>query len=186
MTLGSRAFFREFLLEFDAEKNKVNWELLYERPSEWTAKMLGTSRSRKTGDYGLIGRIGQEFGYEIDAEWRNIDQVWYIYLPELKKGKDTPWRDEVLIEHENDAGRLEYTFYKFNEIAAPLKVGIFFPRKGNEEERLEKCREMILKQVSYFPGETYLVIFGFQDAKTGVYWHAYEIDFKGNVTKLHK
>jgi hypothetical protein len=186
MTLGSRAFFHEFLSEFDAEGKNIDWETLYNgKPSEWTARMLGTSKSRKTkDDYGLIGRIGQKFGYKIDAEWRQIDQVWYVELPELKKGKDTPWRDEVIIEHENDAGRLEYTFYKFNEIAAPLKVGIFFPGKKNEEESLKKCQEMILRQVSYFPGETYLIIFGFEAKK--VYWHAYEIDFKGNVTQLHQ
>lgn len=186
MTLGSRALFLEFLKEFDEEKKRTNWESLYEKSPEWTAKMLGTSKSREKKDYGLLGRIGQKFGYEIDPEWRRIDQVWYISLPKLKKGRDTPWRDEVIIEHENFAERLEYTFFKFNEISAPLKVGIFFPGKENEEASLERCREMILTQVSYFPGETYLIIFGFQDKKTGIYWHAYEIDFKGNITQLHK
>jgi hypothetical protein len=44
---------------------------------------------------------------------------------------------------------------------------------------------MILKQVSSYPGGVYLIIFGFLNEEKGVYWHGYEIDFKGNIIKLH-
>ena len=81
---------------------------------------------------------------------------------------------------------MEYTFIKFGEISAPLKVGIFYPGEESETEYLDKCREMILKQVPSYPGGVYLIIFGFLDEEKGVYWHGYEIDFKGNVIKLHE
>ena len=71
-------------------------------------------------------------------------------------------------------------------MSAPLKVGIFYPGEENEEEFLKKCPEMILKQVSAYPGVVYLIIFGFLDEEKGVYWHRCEIDFKGNVVKLRK
>jgi hypothetical protein len=186
VTVGARAFLVEFLEEFDEEKKNTNWTKIYQNNAKWTAKMLGTGRSRKRGDYGLIGRIGEKFGYEIQSEWRRIDQVWYYYLPKPKKCVEAPWRNDVVIEHENYIENLEYTFYKFDEISAPLKIGIFYA--GEEEEScLERCREMVLKQVSSYPGEVYLIIFGFLDDEIDeVGWHAYEIDFKGNVTKLHK
>ena len=50
----------------------------------------------------------------------------------------------------------------------------------------DKACEIIKKQVTSYPGEVYLIIFGFLDEEKGVYWHGYEIDFKGNVIKLHE
>ena len=184
MTLGSRAFFCEFLSEFEKEKEK--WEDIYHKNRIWTGKMLGTGESREKGDFGLLGRLGQRFGYEIAAEWRCIDQVWSYYLPKPEGCDEQPWRNDVLVEHENDDTRLEYAFYRFEEISAPLKVGIFYPGQEHEVEAIEKCRNMILKQVSSYPGGVYLIIFGFLDERKGVCWHAYEIDFKGNVVRLHE
>jgi len=180
MTLGARAFFNEFLTEFGREKGKTLWHKIYYQNRKWTARMLGTGVSREKGDYGIIGRIGKKFGYEIDAEWRRIDQVWSYYLPKPEKCKDQPWRNDVIIEHENDIDELEYTFFKFDEISAPLKVGIFYPEEENEITYLEKCRQVISRQVTSYPGEVYLIIFGFIDEEENeVFWHAYEIDFKG-------
>ena len=186
MTLGCRAFFREFLAEFRREGRKTNWEKIYDENRIWTGKLLGTAKSRKEGDFGLIGRIGKKFGYEIEAEWMRLDQVWFYYLPKPKDWKQEPWKTDVVIEHENDIKNLEYTIFKLGEVAVPLKVGIFYPGKEREEECLKKCRDMILKQVTSYPGGVYLIIFGFCDDKKGVYWHGYEIDFKGNVIKLHE
>jgi len=185
MTLGCRAFFLGFLAEFEKAKKKINWEKIYDDNPKWTAKMLGTGLSRKKKDFGLIGRVGQKFGYKIDPEWRHIDQVWYLDLPKPKGWESTPWRNEVLVEHENDISNMEYTLFKFDEISAPLKVGIFYP-EDEEEEYRDKAAEIIKKQVTSYPGEVYLIIFGFYDDKRGVYWHAYEIDFKGNMIKLHE
>lgn len=185
MTLGCRAFFYEFLAEFDREKKRTKWEEIYPENRTWTAKMLGTGKSRKTGDYGLIGRIGQKFGYEIQAEWMRIDQVWYFYLPKPEKWEQQPWKTDVVIEHENYINNLEYVIFKLGEVSAPLKVVISYP--GEEEKVfLQKCREMISKQVPSYPGTVYLIIFGFLDEERGVYWHGYEIDFKGNIIELHK
>lgn len=52
--------------------------------------MLGTGKSRKKGDFGLIGRIGQKFGYEIQAEWMRLDQVWYFHLPKPENWEQPP------------------------------------------------------------------------------------------------
>jgi len=186
MALGCRVFFYEFLAEFEKEKTKTKWEEIYDKNRIWTARLLGTGSSRKKGDYGLIGRIGQKFGYEITAEWRRIDQVWSYYLPKPKTWSQFPWRNDVVVEHENYIKNLEYTFFKFEEISAPLKVGIFYPGKESEEEAVEKCRQMILKQVSSYPGSMYLIIFGFLDEEEGVCWDGYEVDFKGNIIKLHE
>ena len=89
------------------------------------------------------------------------------------------------MEHENYIENLEYTFFKFEEISAPLKVGIFYPGE-DEKEYLKKACEIIKKQVTSYPGGVYLIIFGFLDKEKGVYWHGYEIDFKGNKIKLHE
>ena len=185
MTLGCRAFFYEFLAEFEKERKKTDWEKIYEKNKIWTAKMLGTGESRKKGDYGLIGRIGQKFGYKIEPEWRRIDQVWYYYLPKPKTWENAPWKNDALVEHENYIKNLEYTLFKCEEISVPLKVGIFYPG-DDEEEYLEKAAEIIKKQVSSYPGGVYLIIFGFLDEEERVYWHGYEIDFKGNIVKLHE
>jgi hypothetical protein len=187
MTLGVRAFFHKFLAQFEKEGKKTKWQDIYHQNRKWTAKMLGTGKSRKKGDHGIIGRIGKKFGYNIDPEWRHIDQVWSYYLPEPKKCEYLPWRNDVIIEHENYIKNLEYTFYKFDEISSPLKVGIFYPGEEYEKECLEKCQQMIIKQVSSYPGEVYLIIFGFlNEEEEKVYWHAYEIDFKGNIVNLQK
>jgi len=185
MTLGCRAFLREFLAEFEKAKKKTNWMKIYEDNKKWTAKMLGTGPSREKGDYGLIGRIGQKFGYKIDPEWRHIDQVWFYNLPKPKGWQDPPWKNDVMIEHENDIDNLEYTLVKFDEVSVPLKVGIFYPGDDEEEYR-DKAAEIVKKQVTSYPGEVYLIIFGFAEEEKGVYWHAYEIDFKGNVIQLHE
>lgn len=185
MTLGCRAFFREFLAEFDKERQKTNWEKIYDKNRVWTAKMLGTGESRRKGDYGLIGRVGKKFGYELQAEWMRIDQVWYHWLKKPEKWKERPWKTDVVIEHENYIDNLEFTIFKLREVSAPLKVGIFYPEE-EEEKYLQKCREMIMKQVSSYPGGVYLIIFGFLDEEVGVYWLGYEIDFKGNIIQLPK
>ena len=184
MPLGCRAFFHEFLAEYDKEKKTTKWEKIYLKNKEWTTKMLGDGKSRKKDDYGLIGRIGKKFGYEIQSEWRRIDQIWYHWLQKPEGWKEAPWKNDVLVEHENDIDRLEYTFIKFEELSAPLKVGIFYPG-DNEKEYLEKSRQMIMKQIASYPGGVYLIIFGFLDDSKGVYWHGYEIDFKGNRIGLH-
>lgn len=184
MTLGCRAFFHEFLAEFNRENRKTKLAKIFEDDTKWTAKMLGTGPSRKKGDYGLVGRIGQKFGYEIDPEWSHVDQVWYFDLPSPKNWEYTPWKNDVLVEYENNIKKLEYTILKFGEISAPLKVGIFYPRE-NDKKHLERVCEIIRKHVTSYPGETYLIIFGFLEEDKGFYWHGYEIDFKGNVIKLH-
>ena len=180
MTLGCRAFFSEFLDEFEEEKKRTNWDKVWDKNKIWTAKMPGTGASRKKKDYGLIGRVGQKFGYMIQAEWMRIDQVWYLWLPEREGWEQRPWKTEVVVEHENDINNFEYTIFKLGEVSAPLKVGIFYPGEY-EKEYLEKAREIIKKQVTSYPGEMYLIIFGFQGKNKGVYWHGYEIDFKGNI-----
>ena len=147
--------------------------------------MLGTGKSRKKGDFGLIGRIGKNFGYKLQAEWMRIDQIWYYYLPKPEKWEQQPWKTDVVVEHENNIDNFEYTLFKLGEVSAPLKVGIFYPGEENEENLLKRCPEIILKQVSAYPGGVYLIIFGFFDKEKGVYWHGYEIDFKGNLIKLH-
>jgi len=186
MTLGCRAFFYGFLAEFEKEKKTTKWDKIFENDKKWTAKMLGTGESRKKDDYGLLGRIGKNFGYGIAAEWRSIDQMWFIWLPKPRGWRKAPWKNEVLVEHENNIRRLEYTFFKFEEISAPLKVGIFYPREEDEDKYLQKSHQMILKQVSSYPGGVYLLIFGFCEEEKGVYWHGYEIDFKGNIINLHE
>jgi hypothetical protein len=151
--------------------------------------MLGTGEDRKKGNYGLIGRIGKKFGYEIQAEWMRIDQIWYYYLPETKEFEDIlewPWRTDVMIEHENDFLKFHYTLLKLGEVSAPLKVGIFYPVKDDEEYAIETACQIISKQVISYPGGVYLLMFGFLRDKKEVYWHAYEIDPKGNVVPLHQ
>lgn len=183
LTLCCRAFFLSFLEEFEEEGKNVDWQKIYPKNKLWTARMLGTGKSRRKGNHGLVGRVGEKFGYEISPEWRRIDQVWYYLLPKPDNWEDAPWKNDVLIEHDNDICRMEYTLFKFDEISAPLKVFISYPG-DNEKDCLKVASEIIEKQVTSYPGEVYLMIFGFCDDKNGVYWHAYEIDFKGNITQI--
>lgn len=182
MTLCSRAFSLEFLSEFENEKSE--WEKIWTSNRTWNARMLGTGKSRKKGDFGLLGRIGKKFGYDIQAEWMRFDQVWYYYSLIEEAWIDLPWKTDVIIEHENNFQKFEYTLYKFEEASAPLKVGIFYPNDEIEEEALQQASKIINKQIIAYPGGVYLLIFGFINEKGEIYWHTYEIDFKGNVTTL--
>lgn len=187
--MGCRAFFIEFLSEFEKEKDRTNWEKLWEKSNDWNAKMLGTGESREKGDYGLFGRLGKKFGYNIQAEWMRIDQIWFYFLPESEEWKDLiewPWKTDVVIEHENTFMKFHYTLLKLGEVSAPLKVGIFYPSKEDERYALETASQVISKQVISYPGGVYLLLFGFLEDKKHVYWHAYEIDFKGNIIPLHQ
>lgn len=133
------------------------------------------------------------------ANWKDWEKVWVrdpsrvdaprpslvLLFAKTRKLAATPWKTDAVIEHENDIDNLEFTIFKLGEVSAPLKVGIFYPGE-KEDECLQKCRDMILKQISSYPGGVYLIIFGFLNEQKGVYWHGYEIDFKGNIVKLHK
>ena len=182
MTLGCRSFFHEFVSEFENEKLHTNWEEIWPENNIWTGKMLGTGESRKNNDFGLLGRIGQKYKYEVQAEWMRFDQIWY-YLYFQEEGLiETPWKMDVIIEHENYFQRFEYTLLKFEGASAPLKVGIFYPDEETEYEVLEKASKIIKKQIISYPGGVYLLIFGFNNEEKGIYWHAHEIDFKGNIS----
>ena len=184
MTLGCRYFFREFLAEFENEKSKTNWEKIWNKNRIWTEKMLGTGKSRKNNDYGLLGRIGQKNKYEVQAEWMKFDQTWYYLYYRGEPWLEIPWKVDVIIEHENHFQKFEYTLLKFEGVSAPLKVGIFYPDEEVEYEVLEKASQIIQKQIIAYPGGVYMLIFGFFDDEKGIYWRAYEIDFKGNIISL--
>jgi len=186
MTLASRAFLREFFREFTKEKKRTNLEKIWYQSKKWTTIMLGTGKTREKGDYGLIGRIGQKFGYEIQSEWLRIDQVWYYLLNEPESNEQPLWRTDVAIEHENNPKNIEYTIQKMGEISVSLKVGIFYPKEDEEAHILNRISELISKQVTSYPGCTYLIIFGFLDEEKGIFWHAYEIDYKGNIIELKR
>ena len=173
-----------FFKEFTKEKKRTNLKKIWYQSKKWTAIMLGTGKTREKGDYGLIGRIGQKFGYEIQSEWLRIDQVWYYLLNEPESTEPPLWRTDVAIEHENNPENIEYTIQKMGEISVSLKVGIFYPEKDEEAHILNRISEIISKQVTSYPGYTYLIIFGFLDEEKGIYWHAYEIDYKGNIIEL--
>ncbi|MFX1563179.1 MAG: hypothetical protein ACFFDP_07715 [Promethearchaeota archaeon] len=183
--LGSRAFFSSFITKFEHDESKRSW--LDIPDGEWTNRMLGTAKSRKKKDFGLIGSIGQELGYIIQSEWMRIDQVWYIILPKPKGWKRDPWRTEVAIEHENhpSIGYFEYTLHKLEELAVPLKIAFFYP--GDQaEEWLHRAEVIIPKQIKGVLGGVYLLVFGFlNEEETGHRWEAYEIDTKGTTIALH-
>jgi len=105
--------------------------------------MLGTSSSRKKGDFGLLGEIGKKFGYKIQAEWMKIDQVWYYYLPKPQGWMQTPWKTDVVIEHENDPSNIEYVINKLIEVCAPLKICFFYPGEEDEDDALYRISEII-------------------------------------------
>lgn len=186
MTLGCRSFFYEFIGLVNHENKDGRLAKIYHKWTEWTTLMLGNRQSRDNDDYGLIGRVGQKYHYETEPEWRDIDQVWSVLLPKPLILLESPWKLDVLVEHENDIKRLEYTLFKFLEIDAPLKIGIFYPA-DYEEDSLEKCREIIKNQVPLIPSNQYLIIFGFlNETSNQIIWHGYEIDFRGNIVKLHE
>jgi len=45
MTLGCRAFFCEFLAEFEKENRNTKWEKIYDKNRIWTAKMLARAHT---------------------------------------------------------------------------------------------------------------------------------------------
>lgn len=186
MTLGCRSFLREFLAEFENDKSKTNWEKIWNKNNIWNGKMLGTGKSRENNDYGLLGRIGQKNKYEVQAEWMRFDQTWYYLCYPGESWIEQPWKIDVIIEHENNFQRFEYTLFKFEGASAPLKVGIFYPDEEVEYEVLVRASQIIQKQVIAYPGGVYLLIFGFLDDEKGICWRAYEIDFKGNIIPLCK
>lgn len=183
MTLAARMLYYEFINEFKKVGKNNDWVAFWNKNTEWTAKMLGTGESRKNGDFGLLGKIGQKYGYDIYAEWKDIDQIWSNFLSKPSNWNHAPWINDVIIEHENNINKFEYTILKFTEFSAPLKVGIFYP-DDDENKYLDISKEIIKYYVSTYPGEIYLLIFGYLENEKIIIWKAHEIDWKGNSIQI--
>jgi len=186
MTFGSRAFFEDFLNEFEEDKKNTNWVDLFEKKKERTEKMLGTSDSRKKGDYGLLGKIGKKYGYTRECEWLKVDLNFHNDMEDEEFLGFIPWKTDVLIEHENNPTNYVRTLLKLGETSTPLKIVFFYPKVEEENEFIETGRRIIKNLPVSYPGGVYLLVFGFCDDKKGVYWKAYEIDWKGNIFPISK
>ena len=167
MILVSKIIFRDFLNEFKKRGRRVDWKELYDDAKGYTREMVGDSKSREQGDYGLWGVLGKKYDYEIQAEWMRIDQIWYYYLKKPTGWKEKPWQTDVAIEHENYYANIEYTLWKIGEFLANLKICIFYPDRDKKDKDLKKIGE-IISQRSNFPNERYLIIFGFKEKD--VFW----------------
>lgn len=180
MTLGSRSFFYDLVKETRNAVRKVGKFYDLKKP-EKTRMMLGDGDSRKNEDFGLIGRIGQRYGYQIQAEWMRIDQVWYYDINENDEWNFLPWVTDAIIEHENNIDDFIRTIVKLTEYSAPIKIAIFYPKRDDEEKWVGIASEIISKRQVSYPGESYLLVFGLYDKKKNLYWNAHEINWQGKV-----
>lgn len=179
MSLAGRVIFQEFLKKF--HKSKLKWDDL---PSLWTKKMLGSGSSRKKGDFGILGRIGQKYGFEVQAEWMRIDQIWYSQL-DLGKDVRKGWWTEVAIEHENkqDLDGIIYLLNKLIEFKARLKLGICYPE--DEMQALEGISKTLAGTPFSLENERYLFLFGrLGENDQQVLFNAWEFDSRGNRIKV--
>lgn len=180
LSLDCRVIFAEFLSEF--QKSKLKWG---QPRSTWTEKMLGSKKSRKKEDYGIFGKIGKKYGYELQAEWMRIDQVWYNQI-DLEEGIRV-WWDEVGVEHHNGRSlkSILYVIYKLAEFKARLKIGVFYP-KDDVGSVLEQISKVIQKTPVRTENERHLIILGRPKRRGVVKFDAWEFNTRGNKIKVPK
>jgi hypothetical protein len=148
---------------------------------EWSTFMLGSGETRKSAarDFGVIGRIGRSLGYELQAEYLRVDQIWYTLNPDAAED----WRIEAFLKHENKYKHLPETVRKLLELGAGLKVAITYPPIASKAELLAKVSRLIRERHGMPPDSCLTVIFGFLDgAQSIVSWEAHEFDGMGRVS----
>jgi hypothetical protein len=180
MSVQSRAFLKLFSDEtraalVDPKETPRKWHSC----PEWSAIMLGSGGTRKTPlrDFGVLGRIGRSLGYELQAEYLRVDQIWYTVNPE----DAGDWRIEAFLEHENNFKRLPETVRKLLELGAGLKVAITYPPAATKGDLLAAIARLIKDRHGTPPDSRVTVIFGFIEGET-VFWEAHELDGMGRIS----
>jgi hypothetical protein len=180
MSAQARAFLRLFSEEVRAvlvnpEETKRRWN----SATEWSTLMVGSSETRKAGDFGVLGRIGRSLGYHLQAEYLRVDQIWYVLNPDAPDD----WRIEAFLEHENNPKRLAETVRKLLELGAGLKVAITYPPSAMKQELLDGVSRLIGQRYGTPPDSRVAVIFGFlDDSESLVSWEAHEFDGMGRIS----
>jgi hypothetical protein len=142
MSFEGRAFLKLFC---DAAAHRLpphlitpqGWNLL----PEWTAVMLGSSASRKQGDFGLLGAIGEALRYTVETEYLRVDQTWSS-VPRDAPGE---WIIEAFIEHENNISNVPATVRKIMHLGLAVKIIITYPGGGTDEQTITAISAQIAK-----------------------------------------
>jgi hypothetical protein len=180
MSIQSRAFLKLFRDEVQsALAESGNFMRLWNSARDWTGLMLGTGTSRASAGFGVLGNIGRNLGYQLQAEYLRVDQIWYTTSPETPND----WRIEAFIEHENDVGRLPETIRKLLELGPGFKVAIVYPDPSEKKDALAEITRLIENRYGTPADSRVSVVFGFLDeGKAGVLWEAFEFDGVGRVS----
>ena len=147
-----------------------NWE----NNKLWTKKMIGNGKTREKGDYGIFGKIAENFGFypeerrkdkktdfHVERGWLTSDQLWSIVK------KKQIWELEAAIEHENSPSwdKVCYALAKLADIKVKLKILVGYP---NHEKEWRKLLNQISKVLREKPlknkEEKYLIIFGREES----------------------
>ena len=145
----------------------------------WSTLMLGSAQTRTAGDFGILGRMGRNLGYEVQAEYFRVDQIWYSAL------ESTPndWLIEAFIEHENEIARAEETIRKLLQLGAGFKVLISYPMAKSPSKVLDEIARLVRTRHSTPADTRLLTVFGFLENRA-VKWQAHEIDGMGRVATI--
>jgi hypothetical protein len=182
VSVQSRAFLKIFSDEVRAALlNPEDTGRRWNSSPEWSTLMLGSSETRKSAarDFGIIGRVGRSLGYELQAEYLRVDQIWYTINPDAPED----WRIEAFLEHENNHKRLAETVRKLLELGAGLKVAITYPPVASKAELLSTVSRLIKERHGTPPDSRLTVIFGFLDGEHSIVsWEAHELDGMGRIS----
>ncbi len=125
-------FVRTFQRVFALNRPEVDHHI--SSKAAWTDFMVGSG----SGSFGLLGEMGKSFGYKLEREQYDIDQIWLYRAPKRFLRRKTLQRTHkivvgpfrwlfVLIEHELGIARWSKSLDKMFPLNAPLKVLITYP-----------------------------------------------------------
>ena len=180
MSVEGRAFLKLFRAEVaKALPSLSNVRAAWDTSAKWTEFMLGTSTTRSTGDFGVLGRVGKSLDYRIQSEYFRIDQIWYSSHPT----KDSDWIIDAFVEHENNISKLSETIRKILQLGAGLKVLVTYPEGAPIDQITERVAEQIHDRYGTPADARIVLILGELDGQTPQ-WSGFEFDGLGRFVRI--
>lgn len=180
MSVEGRAFLKLLRDEVSAAVPSLpDLKGTWESSARWTEFMLGSPSTRAGGRFGVLGQVGRSVGYQIQAEYLRVDQIWYDSPP----SSPDDWLIEAFVEHENDVRRVPETIRKILQLGPGLKVLVTYPESVPAETLVTRVSELIRKRYGTPPDSRLLLVLG-RLASPLPLWRAHEFDGLGRESGM--
>jgi len=189
MTYSSETIFQMFIETFTKRfcgySHSEAYRIWHTQWKNLTKIMIGDGKTRKLGDYGVMGEVARLCGidrHKIWAEDFRIDQTWVTNPSEADSEID------VAIEHENDPRNTEEPIRRLCYVVARVKLAILYPDSEDHEQKEAEATRLISSVIAsrkFDPiQEDFAVFLGyFPKSEQEPFWHYKRFDRKGSVIK---